>query len=138
MTGSLNGGTSDDPLRRRDRAGPQGNGSCPCRRDEPGRGRIEFAESVTPAVTLATLRAARAWAAERNEDNLAAARAHLEGGAAFPERAAQTLLVGRFLTDYYRLVAEWADWAAGLVERWPDDPRAEWSEGEHRPPGSGP
>ncbi|MFI9825880.1 hypothetical protein ACIHFC_36775 [Streptomyces sp. NPDC052013] len=82
-----------------------------------------LAESGTPADTLATLRAARAWAVERNEDNLATARAHSEGRAAFPERAAQTLLVGRFLTDYCRLVAEWADWAARLVEQWPEDPR---------------
>ncbi|MCT7351535.1 PadR family transcriptional regulator [Streptomyces sp. 15-116A] len=129
---------------------------------EPGAGpvleseqlvKVFYAESGTPADTLATLRAARAWAVERNEDNLAAARAYLEGRAAFQERAAQTLLVGRFLTDYYRLVAEWADWAAGCVEQWPDDPheavadpeelaetirRAEWSEGERRPTDSRP
>ncbi|MFI6854168.1 hypothetical protein [Streptomyces sp. NPDC050416] len=37
--------------------------------------------------------------------------------------APRTLLVGRFLTDYYRLVAEWADWATALVRQWPDDPR---------------
>lgn len=126
---------------------------------EPGAGptleseqllKVFFAESGTPAGTLATLRAARAWAVERNEDNLATARAYAEGRAAFPERAAQTLLVGRFLTDYYRLVAEWADWAAGIVEQWPENPRqadadpeeiaetirrAEWSEGERPPTG---
>ncbi|WDV49454.1 hypothetical protein PV963_03145 [Streptomyces coeruleorubidus] len=77
---------------------------------------VFFAESGTKADTLATLRAARAWAAERNEDNLAAARAYLSGHAPFPERAAQNTLVGRFLTDYYRLVATWADWATTLVQ----------------------
>ena len=46
---------------------------------------------------------------------------YLAGAGAFPERAAQTLLVGAFLTEYYRTVAEWADWATALVERWPDD-----------------
>ncbi|MFJ2824755.1 hypothetical protein ACIO7M_27080 [Streptomyces toxytricini] len=34
------------------------------------------------------------------------------------------MLVGGFLTEYYRLVASWADWAADIVERWPEDPRA--------------
>lgn len=86
--------------------------------------KIFFAESGTTADTLATLRAARAWAAERNQDNLAAARAYASGQGTFPQRAAQTLLVGRFLTDYYRLVAEWADWATTVVEQWPDEPQA--------------
>ncbi|MCZ4604351.1 PadR family transcriptional regulator [Streptomyces sp. Lzd4kr] len=99
---------------------------------EPGAGpvlesqqllKVFFAESGATADTLATLHAARAWAVERNHDNLATARAYAAGEGAFPQRAAQTLLVGRFLTDYYRLVAEWADWAATVVEQWPEDPR---------------
>ncbi|WP_042388230.1 PadR family transcriptional regulator [Streptacidiphilus melanogenes] len=99
---------------------------------EPGDGpvleceqllQVFFAESASPADTLATVRAARAWAVERNRGNLAAARDYQAGEGPFPERVAQLLLVGRFLTDYYRLVAEWADWAAELVERWPDDLR---------------
>jgi DNA-binding PadR family transcriptional regulator len=84
---------------------------------------IFFADSGTRSDALATLTAARAWEAERNQENLAAARAYLTGQAPFPERAAQTLPVGRFLTEYYRLVAEWADWATALVGQWPDDPR---------------
>lgn len=89
---------------------------------EDGR-QVFFAESASPADTLATLRAARAWAVERNRGNLAAARDYQAGEGPLPERAAQLLLVGRFLTDYYRLVAEWSDWAADLVEHWPDDLR---------------
>ena len=61
---------------------------------------------------------------------------------AFPARAAQNLLVGAFLTDFYAMVAHWAEWATPLVEAWPDSPgeatadraalrevltRAEWS-----------
>ncbi|MFB6517636.1 helix-turn-helix transcriptional regulator [Streptomyces sp. NPDC056401] len=84
--------------------------------------KVFFADSGTSADTLATLRGARAWAEERNQDNAATAHAHLAGEAPFPERAAQTLLVGRFLTDYYRLVATWAEWATAIVEQWPDDP----------------
>ncbi|GGQ33620.1 hypothetical protein GCM10010215_66950 [Streptomyces virginiae] len=85
---------------------------------------IFFADSGTRTDTLATLRAARAWADERNEDNLAAIEAYRAGTGPFPERTAQTMLVGGFLTEYYRLVASWAEWAAGIVEGWPEDPRA--------------
>ncbi|WP_436493729.1 helix-turn-helix transcriptional regulator [Actinokineospora sp. HUAS TT18] len=84
--------------------------------------KVFFADSGTTADTLATLRAARAWAEERNTENVAAARAYVAGQGPFQQRAAQTLLVGRFLTDYYRLVAEWADWATAIARQWPDNP----------------
>ncbi|MCU7821066.1 PadR family transcriptional regulator [Kitasatospora sp. DSM 101779] len=111
---------------------PAGHDALAAWLGEPGVGpvleseqllKVFFADSGSTADTLATLRAARAWAVERNRDNLAAARAYAAGEGPFPERAAQTLLVGRFLTDYYRLVADWADWAAAAVEQWPDEPR---------------
>ncbi|MFI6051061.1 PadR family transcriptional regulator [Streptomyces violascens] len=98
---------------------------------EPGDGpqleceqllQVFFAEAGTRADTLATLHAAHTWAVERNQGNLAAAREYRAGQGPFPERAAQLLLVSRFLTDYYRLVSEWADWAAHIVADWPDDP----------------
>jgi hypothetical protein len=62
------------------------------------------------------------------------------------------MLAGAFLTELYRMVAEWSDWATGLVETWPDDPseavadldvlaavvrRAEWSEQPGRDPAPG-
>ncbi|MFJ6479905.1 MULTISPECIES: hypothetical protein [unclassified Streptomyces] len=53
---------------------------------------------------------------------MAGAHAYLAGRAPFQQRAAQTALVGRFLTDYYRLVATWAEWAEAVVRQWPDDP----------------
>jgi DNA-binding PadR family transcriptional regulator len=98
---------------------------------EPGAGpvleseqllKVFFADSGTTADTLATLRAARDWADQRNQENLAAARAYLAGQAPFQQRAAQTTLAGRFLTDYYRLVATWAEWATAIVAQWPDNP----------------
>ena len=98
---------------------------------EPGTGpvveceqllKVFFADSGTSADALATVRGARAWAEERNQGNLAAARAYLAGQAPFQERAAQTVLVGRFLTDYYRLVATWAEWATVIIQQWPDNP----------------
>jgi PadR family transcriptional regulator, regulatory protein AphA len=84
--------------------------------------RMFFADNGSRDDALAALADTRAWAEERNELNRAVGRDYLEGAAPFQARATQTLLVGRFLTDYYRLVAEWSDWATAIVERWPDDP----------------
>ena len=107
--------------------------------------KLFFAEHGSREDALATLAQARAWAEERNAGNLDAARSYLAGEAPFQSRAAQTVLVGRFLTEFYRLFAEWSDWATSQVERWPDDPsaavpdldvlretvrRAEWSEAD--------
>ena len=101
-----------------------------------------FAHQGTKADTLATLAAARAWAVEQNAGNLEAGRSYATGAGEFQTHAAQNMLAGAFLTELYRMVATWADWAAGLVEQWPDDPaeavpdldvlaavvrRAEWS-----------
>jgi DNA-binding PadR family transcriptional regulator len=86
--------------------------------------KLFFADHGTKRAALATLAEARAWAAERNVENFAAARAYLGGEGPFQHRAAQTLLTGAFLTDFYALVARWADWAQRQVEQWPDDPAA--------------
>lgn len=88
--------------------------------------KVTFAEFGTKADALASLAAARCWAEERNTENLATARAYQAGEGPFQSRAAQTMVGGRFLTDFYAMVANWADWAAAMVEQWPDDPgRAE-------------
>ena len=98
---------------------------------EPGDGpvvefeqllKIFFAEHGTKADALSALAAARGWAAERNEGNLAAARAYLAGEGPFQHRLAQHMLVGAFLTDFYAMVARWAEWATTMVNHWPDDP----------------
>ena len=75
-----------------------------------------------PSASRATLAAAHAWAAERNEDNLVAAREYQSGAGPFQHRAAQNVLIGAFLVDFYRMVAEWAEWATEQVEGWPEDP----------------
>lgn len=99
---------------------------------EPGDGpilefeqllKISFADSGSKADILANLAATRAWVIEENEENLAAARAYLEGRSQFPERAALNQLAGRFLTDYYLMMAHWVDWASQQVDAWPDDVR---------------
>jgi DNA-binding PadR family transcriptional regulator len=85
--------------------------------------KLQFAEHGTKQDALAQLAAARAWALQRNEANLAAARAYAAGEGPFQERAAVNSLAGRFLTDFYALVKNWAEWAAGAVDSWPDDVR---------------
>jgi DNA-binding PadR family transcriptional regulator len=84
--------------------------------------KLFFAENGSRQDALATLASVREWAEERNAGNVEAARAYMTGEGPFQERAAQTLLVGRFLTDFYKLVADWSDWASDLVEEWPEDP----------------
>ena len=99
---------------------------------EPGSGpelesqqllKVFFADQGSRADALATVAAARAWAEERNADNRDVAQAYLDGEGSFQDRLATNMIAGRFLTDFYRMVAEWADWAALQIEQWPDDPR---------------
>lgn len=98
--------------------------------DEPGEGpslefegllKLIFAEFGSKDAARATIAHARAWAAEQNDANLAAAQAFLAGQGRFGQRASRTVLGGRFLTDFYALVADWADWADGQVRGWPED-----------------
>jgi DNA-binding PadR family transcriptional regulator len=84
--------------------------------------KIHFADSGTKEDVLANLAATLDWVREQNEENLATARAYFAGEGAFPERAAINQLGGRFLTDFYAMVARWAEWATGVVADWPDDP----------------
>lgn len=63
-------------------------------------------------------------AVERNRDNLAVGRSYQVGEGEFQEHVAQNMLVGGFLTELYRMVAEWSEWATAQVEQWPEDPSA--------------
>jgi PadR family transcriptional regulator, regulatory protein AphA len=85
--------------------------------------KVFFADQGTRDDALATVADARAWAEERNADNLDVGRAYLAGEGTFQERLATNMIAGRFLTDFYRMVAEWADWATEQIQQWPDDPR---------------
>ena len=98
---------------------------------EPGEGpvvefeqlvKLSFAEHGTRADALRTVAAARAWARDRNVENLAAAREYAAGEGPYQDRAAQGMLAGAFFTDLYATVARWADWAEAQIERWPEDP----------------
>ena len=99
---------------------------------EPGDGpvlefeqllKVFFAENGTKNDTLAALQAAQAWAQARCAESLAVGERYAEGEGPFPERLPELQLTGRFLTDFYLLVLDWARWAGGIVEDWPDDPR---------------
>jgi PadR family transcriptional regulator, regulatory protein AphA len=84
--------------------------------------KLFFADHGTRDDALATVAAARSWAEDRNADNRAVGAAYLAGAGPFQDRLATNVITARFLTDFYRMVAEWADWAAEVIERWPDDP----------------
>lgn len=99
---------------------------------EPGAGpvlefeqllKVSFAENGTKSDALKTLTAAREWAEERNQLNLVVLQAYTTGRGPFQERAAQNQLTGRFLTDFYAMVAQWAEWASDQVGEWPENPR---------------
>ncbi len=84
--------------------------------------KLLFAEFGTREDALASIDRAREWAVEMNAGNIEAAETFLErGGARHEQRGAITLLFGSFLTDFYALVAQWAEWAGAQVEQWPDD-----------------
>jgi PadR family transcriptional regulator, regulatory protein AphA len=85
--------------------------------------KIGFADSGARDDIVAQLDAARAWVLEQNVENLATGQAYLEGRGMFPERAALNQLAGRFLTDFYVMVAHWIAWAEQVVDAWPDDVR---------------
>lgn len=125
---------SDDPVgrRRRTRYTITANGrrALAAWVSRPGDGpvveceqliKIHFADSGSKADVIANLDAMRAWVLAQNDENLATAGAYLEGRGAFPERAALNQLPGRFLTEFYAMVAHWVDWATRTVEPWPDD-----------------
>jgi DNA-binding PadR family transcriptional regulator len=128
--------STDDPVGRRRRTRytitAKGRRALASWLQEPGDGpilefeqllKISFADSGSKADIVTNLEATRDWVLRQNEENLATARAYLEGRGAFPERAALNQLGGRFLTDFYVMVAQWVDWASQLVDHWPDDVR---------------
>ncbi len=83
--------------------------------------KLFLAENGSRQDALHRLAEARTWAVEQNTLNLAAAREYREGAGPFEHRAAQSSLVGGFLTEFYALVATWADRSTQVVEQWPDD-----------------
>jgi PadR family transcriptional regulator AphA len=124
---------SDDSVGRRHRTRytitAKGRRALAAWLQEPGEGpilefeqllKISFSDSGSKADIVAGLAVTRRWLIDQNEENLATARAYLEGRSAFPERAALNQLTGRFLTDFYVMVAQWVVWASHVVDDWPE------------------
>ncbi|HEX8509271.1 MAG TPA: PadR family transcriptional regulator [Propionibacteriaceae bacterium] len=98
---------------------------------EPGEGpvlefeqlvKLTFADHGTREDALKTIAATRAWAEQANAGNLAAAREYASGDGPYQYRAASPMLAGAFFTEFYAMVARWADWATEQVENWPENP----------------
>lgn len=98
---------------------------------EPGAGpvlefeqlvKLSFADHGTRDDALRTVAAARAWAEQANAGNRAAAREYAAAAGPYQYRAASPMLAGAFFTEFYAMVARWADWAAQQIETWPEDP----------------
>ena len=97
---------------------------------EPARGpaleyetllKVVFAAAGTKAGLLAHLTAVREHAAAGLETGRARADEYGGERVPLPEHLAINALLWRFLWGYYSAIADWADWAAGVVSQWPDD-----------------
>jgi DNA-binding PadR family transcriptional regulator len=84
---------------------------------------VFFGENGSKADLLATLASVIAWSEADREEHITVAREYAAGGGAFPQRAAQVALTGKFVFEFSDMVGRWARWAYGIVEGWPDDPR---------------
>jgi hypothetical protein len=92
--------------------------------------KIFLADQGRKEDALATIAAARSWAASLMTGFADAARPYARGEGAFPDRLAPNMVVGRFLLDFYEMVYRWAQWASTVVAAWPDDVEGaepEWS-----------
>jgi len=83
--------------------------------------KLIFADHGTRDDALASIARARQWAVEMNAGIAEAAERFAAGDGRYAERRATTLLLGAFLTDFYALVASWADEPADEVAGWPED-----------------
>jgi PadR family transcriptional regulator AphA len=86
--------------------------------------KVFFAEHGSKADLQAAIEGARAWAEERFVVSASIPREYLQGRGPFPERLPWLILAGTFLTELTLAVGRWAEWAAGVVDPWPDDVRA--------------
>lgn len=137
---------SDESIGRRPRSvytiTPRGRRALAAWLGEPSAGpvleyeqllKVFFAESGSKADLLATLGAAATWAEAQLAESAAVGEAYLAGDGPFPERLPILALSSRFLTDFYALVHQWAEWSAGVVATWPENPAdAPYDESLHR------
>ena len=84
--------------------------------------KVFLAEHGTKGDLLSTLSGVTQWAQQQADADAEIASSYLTGQGRFPERTAQLVLVGRYLSDFADMTARWAEWATAVVEEWPDDP----------------
>ena len=85
--------------------------------------KVFFAEHGSRDDLTATIESIHAWTDERLAVSAAIGAEYLEGRGAFPERLPWLLLTERLLDEHVLAVRRWAEWAAALVETWPEDVR---------------
>ena len=109
---------------------PKGRRALASWLEQPGAGpvlefeqilKVFFAEHGSKHGLMTNLRAAKAWSRKRVEENAAIGQAYLEGHGPFPERLGVILLTATFMSDFARLVNDWAEWAESVVAAWPSD-----------------
>jgi PadR family transcriptional regulator AphA len=83
--------------------------------------KVFFAEHGKKADLLATLENLRRWAEDNLRNDAQIADSYVTGSGPFPERTAQLVLVGRYLSDFADMTRRWAQWAMEEVEAWPED-----------------
>ena len=83
--------------------------------------RVFYAEHGSKSDLLATIESVREWSEDRSRASAGIPQGYLAGEGPFPERLPWLLLAGQFLGDFNAMVYRWAEWAAGVVETWPDD-----------------
>ena len=83
--------------------------------------KVFFAEHGTKADLLRTLADVRTGVRDQIVETQSIPTDYLEGRGSFPERLPWLILTGRLLHDFQLMVDEWAQWAIGVVEAWPDD-----------------
>jgi DNA-binding PadR family transcriptional regulator len=83
--------------------------------------KVFFAEHGSKDDLLATIERVRQWTEQRVARDIDIPRGYLAGEGPFPERLPWLILCGEFLSRFTLLAGEWADWAAGVVQSWPDD-----------------
>ena len=96
------------------------HGPAPVLESEPLL-KVFFAEHGTKDDLLATLDRLRSWAEENLREDARIADSYVTGTGPFPDRAAQLVLVGRYLSDFADMTHRWADWATDEVAKWPED-----------------
>lgn len=82
---------------------------------------VFFAEHGSRHDLLATIAATRTWVDQRYEESAGIPHGYLAAEGGFPERLPWLILCSRFLDEFALAVDRWSEWAAQVVETWPED-----------------